>query len=678
VGVDTTGLATSEVATGQPGSDRDLEALERVGQIGRIAIPEVRPQLDCGRFPVKRIVGERLRVTADIVKEGHDILTAEVRYRPQGGEAWQAVPMTYGYERDEWAAEVLLERIGTLEYTVAVWTDTFASWADELRRKAQAGQEVSSELLEGGALIRAAAARAPGEIAPVLTDLADRVTGSQPQRDRVQQALQPGLARLMATHQARDDLTVYDRWLGVVVDPERARFGAWYEFFPRSQTTSPDGHGTFASAEARLPAIRALGFDVVYLPPIHPIGRTNRKGRNNSLVAEPGDPGSPWAIGNEAGGHDAVNPELGTIEDFDRFVQTARDCDLEIAMDLAIQCSPDHPYIRQHPDWFRRRPDGTIKYAENPPKKYEDIVALDMWCEDYRALWAELRRVVRHWIDHGVTIFRVDNPHTKPLAFWAWLIPQLKREHPELIFLAEAFTRPNKLQLLAKLGFTQSYTYFTWRNTRRDLEEYLTELTRTEQAEYLRPNFFANTPDILHEYLQHGGRPAFKIRFALAATLSPTYGIYSGFELIEHVPVRAGSEEYLDSEKYQIRLRDWSAPGNLNAYIARINAIRRNNRALQLYTNLTFHHADNPNIISYSKVGEDGANRILVVVNLDPYHAHAGTLHLEGAALGLGPGSRYVVHDLLTEARYWWQGTANYVGLDPHDEPVHIFRLEGV
>ncbi|HEX5503686.1 MAG TPA: alpha-1,4-glucan--maltose-1-phosphate maltosyltransferase [Thermomicrobiales bacterium] len=650
----------------------------RVEQAERLAILEVRPQLDCGRYAVKRIVGEPLRVAADIVKEGHDALAAEVRYRVPGTRQWRAVPMTYAYAPDKWSAEVPLARIGALEYTVAAWTDPFASWADELRRKVEAGRDVASELLEGAALVRQAAARAPEGVAATLAAYAARLAGDGPQEGRVAVALHPELAALLAAHQARDDLTVYDRWLRVQVERERARFGAWYEFFPRSQGTEPGRHATFAEAARRLPAIRALGFDVVYLPPIHPIGLTNRKGRNNALVAAPGDPGSPWAIGNAAGGHDAVNPELGTPADFDRFLQTARDCDLEVALDFAIQCSPDHPYIIEHPDWFRRRPDGTIKYAENPPKRYEDIVAIDLWCADYPALWAELKRVVLHWVERGVRVFRVDNPHTKPVAFWEWLIAEVRRDYPDVIFLAEAFTRPKKLHLLAKIGFSQSYSYFTWRNTPAELAEYLTELTQTAQAEFLRPNFFANTPDILTEYLQHGGRPAFKVRLALAATLAPTYGIYSGFELIEQTPVRPGSEEYLDSEKYEIRVRDWDAPGNINAYIARINQIRRANRALQRYTNLTFHRADNPNILAYSKVSEDGGNRVLVVANLDPQRWHEATLRLDGAALRLHDDSRYTVHDLLTEAYYQWYGTANYVRLDPHEEPVHIFRIEGL
>jgi starch synthase (maltosyl-transferring) len=462
------------------------------------------------------------------------------------------------------------------------------------------------------------------------------------------------------------------------VDRERARFGAWYELFPRSQGKVPGKAATFNEAIDRLPAVRAMGFDVLYLVPIHPIGVTNRKGRNNTLVAAPGDPGSPWAVGNEHGGHDAVNPELGTLADFDRFVAAAREVGLEIALDIAIQASPDHPYVREHPEWFRRRPDGTIKYAENPPKKYEDIVALDMWCDDYVNLWNELKRVFLHWVEHDVKIFRVDNPHTKPIVFWEWLIAEVQRDHPDVIFLAEAFTRPKRVQELAKVGFTQSYHYFTWRNTRQELEEYLTELTQTEQTEYLRPNFFTNTQDILTEYLQTGGRPAFKVRLALAATSSPTYGIYSGFELIENTPLHPGREEYLHSEKYEIRVRDWEAPGNINAYVRRINEIRHENPSLRLWTNIAFHDADNEAILAYSKVSPDGANRLLIVMNLDPFNAQASWVRLNGAALGIDAGSRYVVHDLLTDAQWPWQGTAGWVHLDPYQEPVHIFRLEGL
>lgn len=675
-----TATTSQPVAWPLPGRPRTLDGAPAPDQYPRLYITEVRPRLDGGRYAVKRIVGEALGVTADIIKEGHDVLIAEVRYRPVGGadDTWAAVPMSYSYDDDEWSAALPLDRLGMLEYTVAACTDIFASWASELRRKVEVGRDVTSELLEGQALVRLAAARAPDpEAAELRRRLGEIEKGATPDV-AIRAALDPALAALMATHQERPDLTVYDRWLPVQVNRERARFGAWYEFFPRSQSKTPGTHGTLREAEARLPEIRALGFDVVYLPPVHPIGITNRKGRNNALTATPDDPGSPWAIGNAAGGHDTIAPELGTLEDFDRFVRAARGCGLEVALDFAIQASPDHPYLAAHPQWFRRRPDGTIKYAENPPKKYEDIVAFDMWSAEYPALWREFKRVLTHWIDHGVEIFRVDNPHTKPLAFWHWAIAEIQREHPNIIFLAEAFTRPKKLQLLAKIGFTQSYSYFTWRNTRAELEEYLTELTRTEQAEYLQPNFFANTPDILHEYLQYGGLPAFKIRLALAATLSPSYGIYSGFELLENTPVRPGSEEYLDSEKYQLRQRDWSAPGNINSYVARVNAIRRVNRALRSFTNLTFHDADHPSILSYSKISEDRSNRILVVANLNPFQWHEATVRLDGDALDLDASRRYVAHDLLTGARYNWQGLANYVRLDPQGEPVHIFRIEDV
>ncbi len=642
----------------------------------QVQIVDVRPQLGCGRYAVKRIEGETLLVTADIIKEGHDTLVAEVRYRLQGDSEWRSSRMTYFYNEDEWSGEIPLTDLGYVEYTVASWVDPWATWAEELRRKVAAGRDVTSELLEGAQFVRDAAAHADPQVRPLLEEHAEQLSGSAPQPERVHAALLPEMKSLMETAQRPEGLSTYDSTLLVSVDRERARFGSWYEFFPRSHASAPCSHGTFREAESRLPGIRELGFNVIYLPPIYPIGKTNRKGRNNALVAHPGDPGSPWAIGNEHGGHDAVNPELGTIEDFDHFLAAAKAEGLEIALDFAIQCSPDHPYVREHPEWFRRRPDGTIKYAENPPKRYEDIVALDMWCEDYPALWEELRRVVMFWVKRGVRIFRVDNPHTKPLAFWGWLIPEVRREYPDTIFLAEAFTRPKKLQLLAKLGFSQSYTYYTWRNSRHELEEYLTDLTRSEQAEYLRPNFFANTPDILHEYLQHGGKPAFKIRLVLAATLSPTYGIYSGYELCENTPVRPGSEEYLDSEKYQIRQRDFSAPGNLNEYIRCVNEARRANPALQLYTNLRFHYPDNPSVMAYSKSSEDGSNRLLVVVNTDPHHTQEATVHLDGGVLGLGHNSRYRVHDLLTGSSWEWHGISNYVRLDPHYEPAHMFRIE--
>ncbi|MFN8514641.1 MAG: alpha-1,4-glucan--maltose-1-phosphate maltosyltransferase, partial [Chloroflexia bacterium] len=573
----------------------------------RISITEVRPHLSRGRYAIKRVVGEQLRVEADIIKEGHDKLAAVIRHRLVGGDDWRETPMTYSYNEDEWSGTISLDTVGSVEYTVAAWTDRYASWVDELDRKVGAGVAVSSEILEGVALIADTAERVSGELAIVLNAYADHLRNASHGLEAVALAQTPELVGMMHDYANPDDLTEFVTPLRVTVDRERARFAAWYELFPRSQGRVPGQATTLIEAIDRLPAVRAMGFEILYIPPIHPIGVTNRKGRNNSLVAQPGDPGSPWAIGNEHGGHDAVNPELGTLEDWKAFVRAARELGMEIALDFAIQCSPDHPYVREHPEWFRRRPDGTIKYAENPPKKYEDIVAIDMWCEDYVNLWHELKRVILHWIDTGVEAFRVDNPHTKPIAFWEWLIGEVRQQHPGVIFFAEAFTRPKKLQELAKIGFTESYHYFTWRNGRRELEEYLTELTTTEQAEFVRPNFFANTPDILTEYLQTGGRPAFKVRLALAATMSPNYGIYSGFELIEHTPLHPGKEEYLDSEKYEIKGRDWNAPGNIIGYVTRINEIRRQNPALHLWTNIAFHNPDNEQIIAYSKVSPDGS-----------------------------------------------------------------------
>lgn len=654
-----------------------MHARRPLESMPRIAIPEIRPHLAFGRYPVKRVVGEPLVVAADVLKGGHDIVVAEVRFRRAGERQWQALPMAYVRERDEFVAELAFDELGTWEYTVAAWTDTYATWLDELERKHAVGRDLSSELREGLAILEEAAAEAPPDAAERIQAAAEAIARSPTQHAAVQLAADPALRRLLAAHQPRHDLTEADIVLPVLVERERARFGAWYEMFPRSAADDTRRHGTFRDVEERhLPRIREMGFDVLYFPPIHPIGRTHRKGRNNALTAAPGDPGSPWAIGNEHGGHDAIEPQLGTFEDFAHLVRTAESMGIEIALDLAFQCSPDHPYVREHPEWFRHRPDGTIKYAENPPKKYEDIVPLDFWCPTYPELWNELKRVVLFWVERGVRIFRVDNPHTKPLAFWEWLLAEVRARHPDVIFLSEAFTRPKLLEELAKIGFSQSYTYFTWRNTRSELEEYLTELTATERAEYLRPNFFANTPDILHEYLQTGGRPAFKVRAALAATLSPAYGIYSGYELCENVPLHPGSEEYLDSEKYELKARDWNQPGNIAGYLALLNRVRRENPALQLYRNLRFHAPDNPNIIAYSKATPDLANRILVVANLDPFLTHEATVWLDGSALGIHDDSAYVVHDLITGARYQWFGRANYVRLDPNAEPVHLFRIE--
>ncbi|MBI4539988.1 MAG: alpha-1,4-glucan--maltose-1-phosphate maltosyltransferase [Gemmatimonadetes bacterium] len=490
-------------------------------------------------------------------------------------------------------------------------------------------------------------------------------------------ALGDALAASMARYAARDADTTYERELAVMVDRPKAGFSTWYELFPRS--CSPDGvrHGTFRDVEARLPYLAAMGFDVVYLPPVHPVGRTHRKGRNNAPTAISGDPGSPWAIGSEEGGHTAVHAELGTLDGFRRLLARAQEFGIEIALDLAYQCSPDHPWVRGHPEWFRRRTDGTVRYAENPPKKYEDIFPLNFETDKWRELWHELRGVVQFWIEQGVRIFRVDNPHTKPFAFWEWLIPDVKREHPDVIFLSEAFTRPKVMYRLAKLGFTQSYTYFAWRNTKWELTEYLTELTRTQVREYLRPNFWPNTPDILTAYLQTGGRPAFMARLVLAATLTANYGIYGpAFELCEHEPREPGSEEYLHSEKYEIRHWDLDQPHSLRDFIARVNRIRRENPALQTDRTLLFHRVDNDQLIVYSKHTESRSKVMLMAVNLDPYHTHAGWVDLDIDALRIGPRETYQVNDLLSGARYLWEGAHNYVELNPQVVPAHVFRIE--
>ena len=595
---------------------------------------------------------------------------------------------------DEWKASFLVEALGTHEYTVEAWVDHFLSWRHEIAIKTRAGLDVSTELLEGAALVSAAAARcgrpaararrssrpAPADEAPAaddreqLEEAAAMLMGDADPAVRVSAALDERLLELMTRHADRSLTSLYPRVLQILVDRERARFGAWYEMFPRSWGPSATRSATFQEAAEHLRNVAALGFDVVYLPPIHPIGSSFRKGRGNALVAAPGDPGSPWAIGSADGGHKAVEPGLGTLADFDAFVGAAHRHGLEVALDLAYQCSPDHPYVKAHPEWFRHRPDGTIKYAENPPKKYQDIYPFNFETPAWRSLWNELLDVVRFWIGHGVHIFRVDNPHTKPYAFWEWLIAEIRRNHPDTIFLAEAFTRPKVMGYLAKLGFTQSYSYFTWRNTKVELQEYFTELTATDLREYVRPNLFANTPDILHAFLQDGGPAAFRIRQVLAGTLGATYGIYSGFELCEGRAV-PGTEEYLDSEKYQFRQWDWDGPGHIKDLVATINRIRRANVALQFDRGLRFHETDNPQIIAYSKTSPDGANRVLMVVNLDPVNPQHGWIRVPPAVFGVTDRSPYTVRDLLTEAEYIWHGDRNYVRLVPAEAPAHILEV---
>jgi starch synthase (maltosyl-transferring) len=629
----------------------------------RVVIENVYPEVDDGRFPIRRVAGEPVIVSADVHADGHDKLAAALLYRRAGESSWREAPMEPA-GNDRWRAQFAVESPGVYEYTVEGWIDRFGTWRDELTKKVAAGQDVSSELVEGARLVQA--------VTEASTILGDAALG---QEQRVAVALDARWERVMQQHADRSRATQYDRVLQVVVDRERARTGAWYEMFPRSAGSDPSRGATFDEAAALIPYVAAMGFDVLYLPPIHPIGRSFRKGRNNSLTPEPGAPGSPWAIGSDEGGHMSVEPGLGTIDDFDRFVDAARRQGLEVALDLAYQASPDHPYVGEHPEWFRQRPDGTIKYAENPPKKYQDIYPLNFESEAWQALWVELKRIIEFWIAHGVTIFRVDNPHTKPYRFWQWALADIRARHPEAIFLSEAFTRPTVMRYLAKSGFSQSYTYFTWRNTKPELTAYFTELTQTRVREYMRPNLFANTPDILHEYLQRGGRPAFQVRLVLAATLGASYGIYSGFELSENVPAHPGSEEYLDSEKYQITPRRFDQAGSLSELIGRINTIRREHAALQRDWGLRFHQTDNPELVAYSKRSLDGTDLVLMVVNLDPAHMQHGFIHLPLSAWGVPPHATIVVHDLLSNERYYWGGERNYVRLDPEAQVAHVLHV---
>ena len=639
----------------------------------RLVIEHVRPCVDGGRYPIKRVVGDAVEVEATTYKDGHDLLRARIRYVRPGGTEWAVAPMEYEKNLDRVAGAFTVDAIGTWRYRVEGWTDRFGTWRSDLLKKVQAEQDTHSDLLEGAELIAEAAAASKGASKSALQSAAALLREEdRSDRDRAHVALDPGLLELMDAHLPPADLARSDE-LAVAVEPKDAAFAAWYELFPRSQGDVPGQHGTFDDAAERLPELAALGFDVVYLPPIHPIGRAHRKGPNNTLNAGPGDPGSPWAIGNENGGHMAIEPELGTIEDFRRFVKRANELGLEVALDYALQCAPDHPWVKEHPEWFHVRPDGSIKYAENPPKKYQDIYPLNFWGDNAQGLWDACRDIFLYWLAQGVRIFRVDNPHTKPFAFWEWCLAEVKAKHPEAVFLSEAFTRPARMKGLAKLGFSQSYTYFTWRNEAWELREYLEELAQTDMAEYFRPNFFANTPDILHEYLQTGGRPAFRIRLVLAGTLAPLYGIYSGYELGENVPVKQGSEEYMNSEKYEIRVRDYDAEGNINEDIRTLNRIRREHAALQRLDNITFHPTENETILFYHKTAPD--DDLLIAVNLDPHRVQETMVHVPLAELGIGEHEPFDVDDLLSGARYTWQGTRNYVRLDPAAQVAHVLKI---
>jgi starch synthase (maltosyl-transferring) len=639
----------------------------------RVIIENVKPEITGGIFPIKRIVGEETVVEADILTDGHDAISCALLYRKEGASEWVEVSME-AMGNDRWQASFIVEEPGRYEYTVQGWIDHFKTWSRDFAKRTEAGQDLTVDLLIGADLIEKGQERATTIQKKRLATYAEGLRKCE--ADAAQQALSVELARLMSTSGERRFITTYEKSLRIVVDRERARFGAWYELFPRSTASEHGRHGTFKDLEAWLPYTASMGFDVLYLPPIHPIGRSFRKGRNNSTTPAPDDPGSPWAIGSSEGGHKSIHPELGTLEDFRHLRQAAEKQGIEIALDVAFQCAPDHPYVTEHPEWFRHRPDGTIQYAENPPKKYQDIYPFDFESENWRELWEELKSIVEFWAEQGVRIFRVDNPHTKPFLFWEWLITEIKDAYPEAIFLAEAFTRPKALFGLAKRGFTQSYNYFPWRNTKWELTQYLTELTQSEAREFMGPNLWPNTPDILPEYLQFGGRPAFMARLILAATLGPSYGIYGpAFELCENQAIAPGKEEYLDSEKYEIKHWNLEKPGNLRSLIGRVNQIRRDNPAFHDNINLRFHEVDNEQIIAYSKTNADRTNEVLVVVSLDAHYKQSGFISLPLDDLGFDSRQPYQAHDLLTEARYLWHGSRNYVELNPQSVPAHIFVL---
>ncbi|MCB1206549.1 MAG: alpha-1,4-glucan--maltose-1-phosphate maltosyltransferase [Verrucomicrobiae bacterium] len=643
-----------------------------------VVISNLSPLVEEGRYPTKRVVGESLRVEADIFKEGHDQTVAVLGRRRTGEELWAEIPMHH-VDNDRWAAELSFSETGDYEIAITAWADDFLTWLHDFERRLTGGQtDLSTEIEEGRVILNQAAIRAAtgrsSKDAEAIEALTTHLMQTVPAE--VPHLMEPAEVKsLLARWPNRTLATTGDQVLRLVVETKQSLFSAWYEFFPRSAEGLANRHSTFRDCLPRIEDAAAMGFDVVYFPPIHPIGMSHRKGKNNAVSCEPGDVGSPWAIGGEAGGHLAVEPALGTVGDFVWLLGEARSRGIEIALDFALNCSPDHPYVREHPEWFYRRPDGSIKYAENPPKKYQDIYPLDFHCDDWRELWEELRDVVLFWVEKGVKIFRVDNPHTKPVAFWEWLIAEIHAVDPEIIFLSEAFTRPKMMQTLAKAGFTQSYTYFTWRETAAELREYVTELTKGHMREYYRANFWPNTPDILPRHLQHANPAAFKIRAALAATLVPSWGIYSGYELCEGTPL-PGREEYLDSEKYQLKARDWNKPGNIKPFITRLNRIRRENPALQTYANIEFVASDNDQILAWCKWSDDRSNLMLMVVNLDPHRKQETLLHLPLDLLGIPPGSDYVVEDVLFEETYTWRDSTNFVSLDPRTKPVHLFRVE--
>lgn len=641
----------------------------------RIVVEGVRPEIDCGAFPAKRILGDYVVLEAGIFTDGHDSVAGEILYRYGREEDWRRSPMKL-VGPDRWHGGFVASKLGKCYYTVEGWIDRFGTWRNAMIKRIDTPKDLRTDYLIGAILVEEAGSRAASDDATRLDDWVRILRDERSSESAKEAILGDELATMMQKYPDRRFAARYSKELCIVIDREKAGFSAWYEMFPRSCAPQAGQHGTLRDCEARLSYVAAMGFDVLYLPPIHPIGHTSRKGKNNETAAGPDDVGSPWAIGSEEGGHTSIHPKLGTMDDFESLMANAKERGIEIALDLAFQCSPDHPYVREHPEWFRKRPDGTIQYAENPPKKYEDILPLDFETPQWRELWDELKSVVLFWIEHGVHLFRVDNPHTKALSFWEWMIGEVKDQHPDVLFLAEAFTRPALMYRLAKAGFSQSYTYFTWRNTKPELTDYFRRWAESGVREYFRPNLWPNTPDILPEFLQAGGRAAFMIRFILAATLGANYGIYGpAFELCESILREPDGEEYFNSEKYELKHWDLNSPRSLKEFIARINRIRRENPALQKDVNLHFHNTDNTEVICYSKSTDDLSDTVIVLCNLDPFHQQTGWIDLDLVSLGLDPRKTFQAHDLLSDSRFLRRGACNYFELTPESLPAHIMKV---
>jgi len=639
----------------------------------RVVIEKVFPEIDNGRFPIKRIVGEKVNIKAHIISDGHDEKTCFLFYKHENDTDWQKKELTLLYN-DEWLGEFTVEKQGYYLYTAKAWIDHFKTWQMDLRKRIDNKQDISVDLLIGIELIEKVLKIAEKQDAIKLNDYINKIKKTD--KNSVNYALTNDLLDIMKKYPEEDKITEYEKILKVYVDRTSANFSTWFEMFPRSCYGYTKKHGTFKDCEKIIPEIAKMGFDIIYFPPIHPIGKTKRKGKNNSLVAGPDAPGSPWAIGSKEGGHKSIHPELGNFDDLDNLIKKAKEFGIELAIDIAFQCSLDHPYIKEHPEWFNWRPDKTIQYAENPPKKYEDIVHFNFECDSWKELWEELKSIFVFWAEKGIKIFRVDNPHTKPFSFWEWVIGEIKKQYPDVIFLSEAFTRPKIMYRLAKLGFTQSYTYFTWRNTRQELEEYMRELTQTEVFEFFRPNFWPNTPDILHEYLQKGGRPAFVTRLVLAATLSSNYGIYGPAYILCLNEPFPGKEEYNNNEKYEIKNWNLDLYGNLKPEITKVNKIRKENKALQSNRNFRILGCDNPQIIAYAKASDDFSNIIMTVVNLDPFYKQSAWVEVPVDWLGFSQDSKYEVIDLFNEAKYDWKGQWNFILLDPQKTQAHILLLK--